>query len=198
MSDDVHVESEFEWLANVYNLNGAINHPSELHGIMIGHITGNTKLKDDEWLAMCLDHMGIEEFNVEKQPQVHQELCRFYHETLDGIAADSSAFQICLPDDSYVLAERGEALGAWVGGFLEGLAVTQTQALATLDEDLQEILRDLVEISQLDSRLDSSETSERDLFEVCEYVRIGTLNLYLEFNDPEEPASTEDAAPTLH
>lgn len=198
MSDDAHQESEFEWLANVYNLNGAINHPSELHGIMIGHITGNTRLKDDEWLAICLDHMGIEEFNVEKQPNVQGELCRFYQETLERVAADSSAFQICLPDDSYILSERGEALGAWVGGFLEGLAVTQTQALTGLDEDLQEILRDLVEISQLDSRLDSSETSERDFFEVCEYVRIGTLNLYLEFNDPGESAPEEDVAPTLH
>ena len=198
MSEDVHVESEFEWLANVYNINGAINHPSELHGIMIGHITGNTKLKDDEWLAMCLDHMGIEEFNVEKQPHVHQDLCKFYHDTLDSVAADSSAFQICLPDDSYSIAERGEALGAWVGGFLEGIAVTQTQALASLDEDLQEILRDLVEISQLDSRMDSSETTERDFFEVCEYVRIGTLNLYLEFNELADGAANEEAAPTLH
>jgi uncharacterized protein YgfB (UPF0149 family) len=198
MSDDVLEESEFEWLANLYNINGAINHPSELHGIMIGHIVGNTTLQDDEWLGLCLDHMGIEEFNVEKQPHVHADLCRFYQDTLKGIGEDSSAFQICLPDDSYVVAERAEALGAWVGGFLEGVAVTQTQALANLDEDLQEILRDLVEISQLDSRMDSSETSERDFFEVCEYVRIGVLNLYVEFHEPDAGASEEQATPTIH
>jgi len=200
MSDEVPVENDFEWLANVYNLNGAINHPSELHGIMVGQAAGDSKLQDDVWLNLCLDHMGVEEFNVDKQPNIQADLCAFYHATIEKIAADSSEFQIYLPDDSYALSERGEALGAWVSGFLEGIAVAQAQALANIDQDLKEILSDLVEISQLDSRLDSSETSERDFFEVCEYVRIGVLNLFAEFNEPPEADTdqTEQASPTLH
>lgn len=200
MSDEMNLESDFEWLANVYNLNGAINHPSELHGIIIGQVAGSAKLQDSEWLNLCLDHMGVEEFNVEKQPNIKADLCAFYNATTDKIAADSSEFQIYLPDDAYALSERGESLGAWVSGFLEGLAVAQAKALTNIDQDLKEILSDLVEISQLDSRLDSSETSERDFFEVCEYVRIGVLNLFAEFNEPPEASADESKNdnPTLH
>ncbi len=197
--EDMPEENEFEWLANVYNVNGAINHPSELHGIVIGQLAGNGKLQDDEWLALCLDHMGIEEFNVEKQPNVETDLCGYYKATIEAIDADSSAFQLSLPDDAYPLPERGESLGAWVSGFLEGLATTQAKALTKIDDDLKEILRDLVEISQIDSRLDSSETSERDFFEVCEYVRVAVLNLYAEFNEPSaQPGDENNARPTLH
>ncbi|KZY65291.1 MULTISPECIES: UPF0149 family protein [unclassified Oleiphilus] len=201
MSDEMQLESDFEWLANVYNLNGAINHPSELHGIVMGQLAGKSKLQDEIWLGLCLEHMGIEEFNVDKQPNVQSDLCNFYHQTVEKVDADSSEFQICMPDDSYSLSERGESLGAWVSGFLEGIAVAQAQGLTNLDQDLKEILSDLVEISQLDARLDSSETSERDFFEVCEYVRIGVLNLYAEFNEPEPPADTletNEPSPTLH
>ena len=182
---DDELENDFEWLANVYNVNSAINHPSELHGIMIGQLAGGSKLTKDEWLGLCIEHMGVEELNVERQPTLHDELYAYYQNTIGKIDADSSAFQLSLPDDSYVLSERGEALGAWVSGFLEGIAVSQGQALGQVDDDLKEILRDLVEISQLDSRLDSTETSEREFFEVCEYLRIGVLNLYAEFNEPE-------------
>ena len=97
------------------------------------------------------------------------------------------------------MPERGESLGAWVSGFLEGLATTQAKGLTKIDDDLKEILRDLVEISQIDSRLDSSETSERDFFEVCEYVRVAVLNLYAEFNEPSaQPGDEKNARPTLH
>jgi len=197
MAEEVHLESDFEWLANVYNLNAAINHPSELHGILIGGLAGGLKLRDDEWLALCLEHMGIEEFNAEKQPNILEDLCGFYKRTVESIDADSGELQLSMPDDSYALTERGEALGAWVTGFLEGLAVAQAKALTQVDDDLKEILGDLVEISQIDARLDNSETSEKDFFEVCEYVRVGVLNLYAEFNAPDE-IEPEGGAPTLH
>lgn len=207
MTSEIQLNDEFEWLANVYNMNGAINHPSELHGIMIGELAGDLKREGDNLLELTLDHMGVEELNVERQPNLPDELKALYDKVVEGIDADSSSFNMLLPDDSYALTERIHALSVWVSGFLEGLAMAQSGALNQVDDDLREILQDLVDISQLDSRVESSESGEKEFFEVCEYVRIGVLNLYAEFNEvyddaedgPEfnESQDTEDK-PTLH
>jgi uncharacterized protein YgfB (UPF0149 family) len=209
MTSETKHDDDFEWLANVYNMNGAINHPSELHGIMIGELAGDLKREGENFLELTLDHMGVEELNLERQANLAAELKVLYESVVEGIDADSSSFNMLLPDDSYALSERIDALAVWVGGFLEGLAMAQSAALSQVDPDLLEILQDLVEISQLDSRAESSETGEKEFFEVCEYVRIGVLNLYAEFNEvyddvPElnESELTQNQAaenkPTLH
>ena len=93
-------------------------------------------------------------------------------------------------------------------GFLEGVAISASEKLNGMTDDLQEILKDLVEICQLDPRVEQSESGEKEFFEISEYVRIGVLNLYAEFNQPhvEEKKSEAQAEsientkhnPTLH
>lgn len=193
------LDEAFEWLANVYNINGAINHPSELHGLIVGELSGGLLRHQDSWLDLALEHMGVEHLNIEKQPNLKEDLYTYYQDVASGIEQDSSAFGIMLPDDDYPLTERVEALGLWVRGFLEGIAIAANTGLNQVDDDLKEILQDLVDISQLDARTEGSETGEKELFEVSEYVRIGVLNLYAEFNEPDLPEQQDEAPqPTLH
>lgn len=200
-------ESDFDWLANVYNRQGAINHPSELHGLLLGEITGGIKRTANDFLAQVLEHMGVDELNVAAQANVVEDLLAFYSQVSEGIDKDSSSFTLLLPDDDYVLSERLEAMVLWVRGFLEGIAVSASERLNSASKDLEEILKDLVEICQLDPRVEPTEEGEREFFEVVEYVRVGVLNLYAEFNQPEVEDSTEEKAaisdidpdtPTLH
>lgn len=195
MSAGQHPDSEFDWLANVYTTQGAINHPSELHGLLLGHLAAGARFDNTEWLGMVLEHMGIEQLDMTRQPGLADDLAGLYEHVDQEIEQDSSAFALLLPDDDYALTERLEALALWVRGFLEGIALSAQEQLAKVDDELQEMLRDLVQISQLDERVSTSEDAEREFFEICEYVRIGVLNLYAEFN---APAKTEDAQPTLH
>jgi uncharacterized protein YgfB (UPF0149 family) len=201
--DDVEVEenqeSDFDWLANVFNRQGAINHPSELHGLLIGEITGGIQRTANDFLTQVLEHMGVHELNVEAQANVVEDLLAFYSRVCEGIDKDSSSFALMLPDDDYELSERLEALVLWARGFLEGVSISASERLNSAPKDLQEILQDLVEICQLDTRIDPSEEGEREFFEVSEYVRIGVLNLYAEFNQPdiEENDDSKDE-PTLH
>ena len=55
------LESEFDWLANFYASQGAINHPCELHGLLIGRLAGGERLGGDEWLKLVVEHMGLEQ-----------------------------------------------------------------------------------------------------------------------------------------
>ena len=187
-------ESDFDWLANVYNRQGAINHPSELHGLLLGEITGGIKRTANDFLAQVLEHMGVDELNVAAQANVVEDLLAFYSQVSEGIDKDSSSFTLLLPDDDYVLSERLEAMVLWVRGFLEGIAISASERLNSASKDLEEILKDLVEICQLDPRVEPTEEGEREFFEVVEYVRVGVLNLYAEFNQPEVEDSTEEKA----
>ncbi|MDX1450914.1 MAG: UPF0149 family protein [Oleiphilaceae bacterium] len=190
-------DTEFDWLANVYNSHAAINHPSELHGLLMGQLAGGERLEPEQWLSQVVEHMGVEQLATDKQPGLLDDLVSFYEHVDDEIAQDSTSFTLFLPDDEYALTERLEALALWVRGFLEGIAIAASERLAQIDEDLQEILRDMVDISQLDERVSASEEAEREFFEICEYVRVGVLNLYAEFNEPSVPEETPPS-PTLH
>jgi uncharacterized protein YgfB (UPF0149 family) len=199
------LDSQFDWLANIYNRHGAINHPSELHGLMLGEIVGNLKRSSSDWLQQVYEHMGVEALDEQRYANATEDLLGFYQKTIDGIDKDSSAFKLLLPDDDYELTERLDSLVLWVRGFLEGVAISASDRLASMDKDLQEILRDFVEICQLDSRVEQSEASEKEFVEIQEYVRIGVLNLYAELNQPqivneEESRGTPPASgsPTLH
>lgn len=189
-------DTDFDWLANIYTSHSAINHPSELHGLLLGYLSGGVRFEKQEWLSLVLDHMGAETFDLSKLVHLEDDLKEYYEAVDQEIANDSSSLQLLLPDDDYPLNDRAEALAIWVRGFLEGIAIAANEKLATVDSDLQELLRDLVDISQMDPRIEGSEQGERELFEVSEYVKVAVLNLYAEFNQPEVKPSS--ASPTLH
>jgi len=197
---ELPIDSDFDWLANVYTRHGAINHPSELHGLIMGEITGCLKRTPSDWIALVLEHMGVDALNTELQANVAEDLIAFYHQAIDTIEQDSSSFNLLLPDDDYVLTERVDSLSVWVRGFLEGLSIAASDKLAALEKELQEIIRDLVEICNIDSRVEAGEAGEKEFFEIYEYVRVCVLNLYAEFNTPDVDKDGESTAssPTLH
>lgn len=201
--DDAVEDNQFDWLANIYNRHGALNHPSELHGLMIGEVTGSLRRADADWLNQVLEHMGVESLDEERYANITNDLKAFYNLTLESIDKDSSSFAMMLPDDDYELSERIESLIVWVRGFLEGLAISASDRLQGLDPELQEILKDFVEICQIDTRVEQDEDGEKEFFEISEYVRIGVLNIYAELNEPEidqtqQDSSIEPISPTLH
>lgn len=194
-------EKDFDWLANVYNRQGAINHPSELHGLLIGEITGGIIRTASDFINQVLEHMGVDELNTQTQANITEDLLAYYERVSSAIDKDSSSFAMLLPDDDYDLSERVESLVLWVRGFLEGVAISASEKLNKAPKELEEILHDFVEVCQLDARVEQSEEGEREFFEVVEYVRVGVLNLYAEFNQPEIDAAQDavsDDQPTLH
>ena len=53
----------------------------------------------------------------------------------------------------------------------------------------------MVAISELSDEEDASEENDQQLVEITEYVRLGALAVFTEFNEPEQPFKTP---PTLH
>lgn len=199
MTENTHHDTDFDWLANIYSGHSAINHPSELHGLLIGTLAAGARFTAEEWLTQVLEHMNVETLDDRKQVNLKADLVAFYQQVDQGLEKDSDTLSCLLPDDDYPLEQRVEALTLWVRGFLEGLALASKGALANVDSDLQELLQDLIAITQLDPRVPSNEDGEKELFEVSEYVRVAVLNLYAEFNQPSTGADHDvPHNPTLH
>jgi yecA family protein len=199
MSDTTQQDSDFDWLASVYNSQGAINHPSELHGLMTGYLSAGYHFRAEEWLDQVRIHMGIEEFDTSRQVRLEQDLIRYYQDNLELIEQNISAFQILLPDDDYSLSERTESLSVWVRGYLEGVALAAGPRL-TAATALQEVIRDLVAVTQLDPRVGEDEGAEKDFFEVSEFVRVSVQTVFAELNDSGNAADNppDDKPVTLH
>lgn len=194
-------DAGFDWLANVYTHHGAITHPSELHGLTIGEFAGGLRRQAQEWPAMVAQHMEVESLDTSRQTHLIKDLQDFYQHELNLVDNDTESFALLMPDDDYPMQERAEALIAWISGFLEGLSTAAGSTLVTVDAELQEVLRDFVEITQLDTAILQDETTEKELFEVCEYVKIGVLSLFGLFNPPKAEANDNAAAEarqTLH
>ncbi len=116
-----------------------------------------------------------------------------YDLTLSQLQATDLTFSPLLPDDEYELDQRLQALSAWVRGFLEGMAVMASRELGEASGDIRELVEDLVAISQVSQGEADSEEGEQQYIEIMEYVRVGTMTVFTEFNPPPAPKNK-----TLH
>lgn len=187
--------AEFERWANVFTAHNAFSHPSELHGALCGRLAAGSRIEEDEWLAMVCEHMGLPESSAEEEEGLTVFMSEAYKQTLELLKSADMSFHPLLPDDDYAIDQRLEALVAWVRGFLEGMALSAGESLGEAPDEIRELIEDMVAISQVSEDQDSDEESEQQLVEITEYVRLGALAVFTEFNPPEKPGSE---APTLH
>ncbi|MBK1850703.1 MULTISPECIES: UPF0149 family protein [unclassified Marinobacter] len=187
--------AEFERWANVYTAHKAFSHPSELHGALCGRLAAGSRIEEDEWLAMVCEHMGLPETAVEENEDLSVFMNEAYEQALAFLKSADMSFHPLLPDDDYAIDQRLEALVAWVRGFLEGMALSAGESLGEAPEEIRELIGDMVAISQVSEDQESDQESEQQLLEITEYIRLGALAVFTEFNPPEKPASQ---APTLH
>lgn len=185
----------FEQWANVFTAHQAFSHPSELHGVLCGRLAAGARIQESDWLAMVCEHMGLPPTAAEDSRELHTFMVTAYAETLEQLTSADMSFRPLLPDDDYAIEQRLEALISWVRGFLEGMALSAGEALGQAPDEIRELIEDLVAISQLSDEEEQDDDSEQQLMEIIEYVRLGALSVFTEFNPPEKP---KQPSPTLH
>ncbi|QSP95148.1 UPF0149 family protein [Marinobacter salinisoli] len=187
--------AEFERWANVFTAHQAFSHPSELHGVLCGRLATGARIQEAEWLSMVCEHMGLPDNAVEDSDDLAPFMNKAYQQALALLSSTDMNFYPLLPDDDYAIEQRLEALIAWVRGFLEGMALSAGASLGEAPDEIRELIEDMVAISQLAEDEEADEESEQQLLEITEYVRLGALAVFTEFNTPPKP---ESASPTLH
>lgn len=184
----------FEQWANVYAAHKAFSHPSELHGSLCGRLAAGRRPDRQAWLTTVCEHMGLPLTAAEESPDLVSFMMQARDTQLTELSAADMSFQILLPDDDYSLDQRLQAMSAWVRGFLEGLAMVGGESLGQAPDEIRELIEDLVAISQVAETEEDSEEGEYQLTEIAEYVRLGALAVFTEFNAPAPAPS----ANTLH
>ena len=83
---------------------------------------------------------------------------------------------LLLPQNIVVDTARLTALRDWCQGFLYGFGLGGEAVARTLSEQSQEWLRDIAEITRLDTNdVDNSSENQSALIEIEEYLRVGVM-----------------------
>lgn len=165
-------------------------HGSELHGVITGLISAGFTFESTDYLPMLNDMFN----NGEGFPiAVKNTIKQLYSEIWQTLLDDSYGFALLLPDDDDSIAERANAIGAWVQGFNLGFGLQQKSSPITSD-DVKEVLSDFAEIANLSDEIEDDETTEQAYFEIAEYVKVSVLLCFAELASPPETKNQE----TLH
>ena len=159
--------------------NDATSSAAEAHGMLVGMLCMNHGLDCEQWLSQVFgeNREGLGDGEV-------ATLRELYDETRVLLDAVDFSFQLLLPDDDAVLAERASALSGWCQGFLFGLGSVGYSH--DWSGDCAEVLRDLAEISRLDANV-SGEEDEAACAEVSEFIRVGVQIIRGELQEPTLP-----------
>lgn len=104
-------------------------------------------------------------------------------------------FELLLPDDSALLAERTAALADWCQGFMHGLAAggagdTERVQQAMARGATREILDDFSQITRAAVGEEAEETAEQAYAELVEYVRASAQLIYEDTGGLRKPLET--------
>jgi uncharacterized protein YgfB (UPF0149 family) len=188
---------DFDDFANQLLEQGAEQSPSHIHGGMCGVLCGGAIPEggtvDAEYcLAAVAQALEMD---------IHGELAvlslRLAAVTIGALQDEAFDFHLFLPDDEVEMALRVVALSDWCRAFLSGyaLAVTTPDGGA-LVEDTGEILKDISAIADADAddEIDdddeeAEEEAENQFFELTDYLRFATLNMFMDRLAGSAPAS---------
>jgi uncharacterized protein YgfB (UPF0149 family) len=164
---------EFDSVQNALEKLGATVDASESHGTLCGLLLDNCGMA--VWLQHTLDELpNSTDVIAAEHLQVLKQLFEVSREQLN---TDDLSFELLLPDDSDDFGVQLLGLSTWCLGFLYGLGVTTKNNSKELDEQSQECLSDLLEISKLDHDEIESPETEDQLVEIVEHVRVSVLFL---------------------
>ncbi len=184
---------------------GALNGPSELHGLLCGKLCGGASLTVDQWLGSAWELLDIVgEPNVD----IQEPVIAMYTITQAQLTSGDYDLQPFLPDDDSDMEQRTQALSQWCHGFLTGFGSAGIAPDAEFTSDQADSLRDLAAIVQVtvDDDIDRDEDEqEGDYMGLVEHVRIIAMNFYedrlqeaADKNTKKPIASKAPESKTLH
>jgi len=182
MTDFLDAEQalDFDGIANQLVEEGVANSPAYLHGGISGVFAGAGNVPAEDCLAAVSQALEL---------GLHGELAQsclgLCAATELALRDEGFGFQLFLPDDEEDIELRVGAVAEWCRGFLAAYALVLPRAPAGsegagLDEETGETLRDIAAIAEAGFNAEGDEEeAEGQLFELTEYLRFATLNLFM-------------------
>ena len=154
-------------------------HASELHGLLVGYVSGAGDIQSSRRLAMYESWIGDR-----VEDSFKKLLDEAFDATLENLGEFADfEFRLLVPDDESPIHERVRAIALWCSGFLSGLGESG-RSVDSLAGDAAEALTDLARVAALSDEVPEGEENEEDLAEIEEFVRVGVLLIFSEMNPP--------------
>jgi uncharacterized protein YgfB (UPF0149 family) len=170
--------------------------PAQAHGLLCGLLVCNPNTRVENWVMLVSDDEKL----WNKLPSTAQEefakLCDVSQKELRD---PDFRFELLLPSDDEMIAERAHAIGLWCKGFVMGVEEYGNYLgglLGKAQEDVEEALSDLQAIAEVEHQVKAHEEQEKALTSVIEYVRIAVLLVQRELS--ENFAQQELQGKTIH
>ncbi|MEL0658531.1 UPF0149 family protein [Psychromonas arctica] len=152
---------------------------AETHGVLSGFVCGGVALDDKSWQSLFNDVVNE---GMALPQAVKSLVSSIYADVVKQCTDDGLGFNLLLPEDEKPLDERAEAMAQWAQGFLVGFGMVQ-QALNQASDDVQEVIRDIRDISQLSLDFEQEdEDSEIAFTEIVEYLRVSAMLCFNTFS----------------
>ncbi|MGR5246337.1 YecA family protein [Vibrio sp. PNB23_22_6] len=168
--------------------------PAELHGLLVGMLSGGLATNDQTWQPILFDYtndgMGWPTTALVFAQNV-------FKVTASELTGSSMELSLLLPEDPsedglFVLAD---GLSDFVNHFISGLGLAGI-TLNKASDDVKEALADLEEIAKLGIDEDDDLSEQAQLLEhVIEHVKACVLTIHAEFGVRLE---SNDSKPTIH
>ena len=169
----------FRELNNLLINAGSACHAAECHGFLCGYLCHGDVVNDDIFKQYLFSDM----MDPEVLTECNRKLYELAAEVGAAIRAHDFTLELFLPADSCSLAERSAALARWCEGFLNGLGIAGLPEFDLLSDEGREVIQDLYKICRIDVEniAETGEDEESAFMELVEYVRMGAMLLYEEF-----------------
>lgn len=148
---------------------------AEAHGLATGMLIVDNGMEANRWLDTLA---------AETAPEASTAILLAWFDDIRTQVIDPEdefAYDLCLPDTDQPVSEQAEALRSWCEGFLFGIG--QDPTTTDWPEDTAEIMRDLVELTKIDSNI-ADETDSDALMEIHEYLRAAVFIVREHFSAP--------------
>ena len=137
----------------------------------------------------------VDTLDIELRGELAERVMQLYQVSAAALEDEEFDFHPLLPDDEADIDTRIAALAGWCKGFLAGFALVSAGASRAsenvLSGDSTDVLKDFSEIAQADAEeFEDDEAAEESYFELVEYLRFATLNVYM-----DSQANADDDTP---
>lgn len=151
--------------------------PAEFQGIALGLLAWNNPSRAaQEWSSLLI------------QEGVHAcyPLEVLFESAWQGLKETHYALKLYLPCDESPLSLRTLAISQWCRGFMFGLGLMGFDSRMLSNGLINEALQDISQIVKIETHSnEASKESERDFFELVEYLRMTTLLIYSEISNSD-------------
>ncbi|MGF1763125.1 YecA family protein [Aliivibrio kagoshimensis] len=182
---------EYSAVENALNSSGLAVSSAELHGLLVGMLSGGLNIDDQSWKPALFDYTNDGLGWPDSALQVASSMFTF---SVEELTENDLVVTLLLPDDSVPLIELGDAVSDWVTHFLSGLGLAGL-SMNDCSTEVKESLTDLEEIARLGIDEDDDLDEQAALLvQVIEHVKACVLTIHTELGARSKPKASK----TIH